>query len=61
MKWQKKLTKKERFHVKEWCGGTLASFKRSREEQRENEQAHPLSFAACHECRTIALKLGIEK
>lgn len=61
MKWQKKLTKKELAHVKEWCGGTLASFKRSRKEQNEELAAHPISFMPCWECRSIALKLGIEK
>ena len=60
MKWQKKLTKKELAHVKEWCGGTLASFKRNRKEQHEQEAEHPISFMPCFDCKMIARKLGIE-
>jgi len=54
MKWQKKLTKKELNHVKEFCGGTLTTFKQTRELQTKEPEA-------CWECRFIAVKLGIEE
>jgi hypothetical protein len=59
MKWQKKLTKKELRHVKEWCGGTLAGLKSTREHQKlmaEQGKALP-----CFECQSIAQKLGLEE
>lgn len=60
MKWQKKLTKKELDHIRETTNHlSLREFKRNREEQIklmvEKGWSEP-----CFECRTIALKLGVE-
>lgn len=59
MRWQKKLTKKELQHFKFATRGdmTLAGFKQNREEQRKLDPNNEV----CWECRSIALKLGIEK
>jgi hypothetical protein len=60
MKWQKKLTKKELAHVKEWAGGTLAGLKRTREFHRADLAAHPDGPEPCWDCKIIARKLGLE-
>ena len=59
-KWHKKLTIKEIKHVNEFCGGTLAGLKRTREEHIRIEENNPGAMEPCRECRTIAGKLGME-
>jgi hypothetical protein len=61
MKWQKKLTKKELAHMKEYNNGTLATLKQNREHQRQYDQENPDRMEACRECRNIARKLGLEE
>jgi len=55
-KWQKKLTKRELLHVKEWCSGTMKGLKANRKFQREHTR--PSKPEPCWECRTIAKKTG---
>ena len=60
MKWQKKLTKKEMKHVKDTMDGppTLRGIMANRvfhKEQMAKGEKEP-----CYECRTIAIKLGLE-
>ena len=59
MKWQKKLTKKEIQHFRYATDGvaTLEAFMESREKQRNMDMGKEV----CWECRSIALKLGMEK
>lgn len=52
-KWKKKLTAKERAHVDEWGGKTLAGFRETRRRQR-------IGTDTCFDCRIIARKLGLE-
>jgi hypothetical protein len=64
MRWQDKLTEEELAHVREWCGGTLAEFKKTREAQvkmrdRNIKQGFRVG-EPCWVCRDIAHKLGIE-
>ena len=59
-KWQKKLTRNELCHVKEWCGGTLAGIKRTRRHQKADEDLFPEKMMPCWDCKQIAKKLGIE-
>ena len=61
MRWQKKLTKKELQHMKEWCRGTIAGLKRNREAHHSYQATPPDGPEACWDCRMIAKKLGIEK
>ncbi len=67
MNWQKKLTKVELQHVRDWCGGTLKSFKRTRERQKRiraknDANGCPPGIAEpCWDCKRIAKKLGLEK
>lgn len=60
MKWQKKLTKKERMHMKEFCGNTIEGLKRNREKQQESVRNNPDCIEPCWDCKMIARKLGIE-
>ena len=58
MKWQKKLNKKEMTHLKDDAGcHTLAQFRETRERQRKLDP----SKEVCFDCRSIALKLGMEQ
>lgn len=57
-KWQKKLTAKERRHLKEMGVSSLDSFKHTREVQLRIEQKH--GVCACFECRHIARQLEIK-
>jgi len=59
-KWHKKLTLKELAHVNEWCGGTLEGIKQARENQKRQKAEVPDSSEPCWDCRTIAVKLGLE-
>lgn len=60
-KWQKKLTVKELKHLAE-CSPTgkpnLESFKLNREAQKEMKAEYGREI--CFECRSIAIKLGME-
>ena len=54
--WAKRLTKKERAHVRETTNGglrTLAGFLHNRQHQRKHGPE-------CHGCAAIARKLGLE-
>jgi len=59
-KWQKKLTKAQRKHAREWCGGTLAGVKRAVALNRKlrAEWKHG-PFPGCWECLEIGDRLGI--
>lgn len=57
-KWHKKLTMKEIRHVNELCDGTLAGIKAQLEWQKTKNFA---PTERCHECKTIARKLGLGK
>jgi hypothetical protein len=64
MRWQDKLTEEELAHVREWCGGTLAEFKKARGvllvEKAWNVSQGYIITEPCRACRRIAKKLGIE-
>ena len=59
MKWQDKLKKAEKAHVKDLCGGTLRRFKEIRSVQLEYEKQHP-GYHSCWDCHKIARKLSME-
>jgi IS5 family transposase len=56
--WLKKLTAKERKHLKNTDTKTLTMFKANRKHQIEWEQKG--NSCACWPCRIIAKKLGLE-
>ena len=58
MKWQKKLTASERKHLSEHEIRTLNDVRITRQGQAEMRGTDCRDV--CQECRTIALKLGIE-
>ncbi len=61
MRWQKKLTKKELKHVKEWVGDTLTAFKAQAKYLTEARKNRGNDFSEpCYTCKTIAGKLGIK-
>ena len=65
MRWQDKLTKAERAHVRKWGGRTLAGFKENRRDQRAMVAAAQIVYGRraiepCWECKDIARKLGLE-
>lgn len=51
MRWQKKLNKKERRHMKEWCSNSVAGLKRN--------ILHNSAGLPCWDCWGIAGKLGL--
>jgi hypothetical protein len=53
-KWKKKLSAKDRKHLEDCNTKTLTDFKKNRRHQKENN-------TSCHECRHMALVLGLEK
>jgi len=63
MRFQKKLTKRERNHLVVACGCpsnrlTLKAFKAAREAQHEIKAKDGIE--PCYDCRQIAIKLGLE-
>ena len=60
MRWQKKLTKKEMKHVKESMDHrpTLTGIINNRAHQKEMKGEGGIE--PCYECRSIAIKLGLE-
>ena len=66
MRWQDKLTARERRHLREVNVLTIKALKRMREHQRERKRdaekrgiKNPVE--PCYECRDIAIKLGLER
>lgn len=60
MSWQDKLTAKERAHIAETTSNnSLWSFKANR--RFHHKMKAKTGEDPCHECRHIAIKLGIEK
>jgi hypothetical protein len=53
MKWQKKLNKAERKHMREWNGNSIAGLKRNMAARKEK------GLGPCHECDRIWSKLGL--
>jgi len=61
MKWQNKLNKTQLQHVREYCGGTLTSFKICRLNQIEKNIVYgPRIEELCSECQYISIRLGLE-
>ncbi len=65
-KWQRKLTAKQRRHIKEWCRGTMRGVKEAIAHQaRQNadlKQRRPdLNPTPCWDCQSIARTLGWEE
>ena len=58
MKWQQKLTKKERAHLKENEMITLGDVIENRRQQIKLMDSDPGSREICWECRIIVLKLS---
>lgn len=58
MRWQDKLTKKERTHCKEWTGHTLVAIQRTADYQATYESKNP-GYHCCFECKGIFSKLDI--
>jgi hypothetical protein len=60
--WQKRITKKQLAHVKEYCNGTLKGLMEARvyQRNRDAENKNGPGFETCRECRLIALRLGLE-
>ena len=58
-----KLTKAELIHVIEEClvNDALHEFKKTRKAQKEFQKLSVTKRETCFECRTIAIKLGIEE
>ena len=60
MNWKSKLTKTERKHLSEHEIRTLNDIRITREKQAEMRASTPGSRELCYECKSIAIKLGIE-
>jgi hypothetical protein len=60
LKWEKKLTAKEVRHVRELCGGSLRSFTEQADRLANMRRELAYTSEPCWECRTIAIKLGLE-
>ena len=61
MKWQDKLTKKELKHMKDIAGcHSLKTFKENRKGQIQMRESGKFDREPCFDCRSIALKLGLE-
>lgn len=60
-RWQDKLTKKEMKHLADTCFGrpTLAALKQNR--AAHLAEVEKGNMDPCFECRSIAIKLGLEK
>lgn len=62
--WTNKLTKAQIQHLLDAGTLDIESFRKSREAQREmalvHAGVHDKPLESCHECRAIAIRLGIE-
>jgi hypothetical protein len=61
MRWKDKLTAAERKHLRDMGIYTLRELRETREYQRHLKELPRAGGEPCHECKHIAVKLGIEK
>jgi hypothetical protein len=59
-KWEKKLTKAERTHLREMEITSLRKFKETILHQNKSRSRKPDRFEPCWECLSIASKLGLK-
>ncbi len=60
MRWDEKVTKAERVHVRKIAGCfSLEAFKKSAAKQREMRKVSKSGLEPCWECKSIARKLGL--